>query len=201
MEFLKEVLAAVGGGLGIVLFFLAFGKGIIEKLVDTTIEKTAEKSLAKYANTLERRTKAYEMLLEKEFSFFETASAFVSSLVVDIHDFSYYLGVDEEHPGEANLEKAKEIALRILKSIPTFKHESLLAGAYLTEEVHSASVKIISDLQKAVPLFYDALKISVDGVLDADTIKQIAHNKELTLLNCALLTTKIKVRLEKLSEE
>ena len=76
-----------------------------------------------------------------------------------------------------------------------------MAGAYLTEDVRSAAVKIISDLQKAVPLFYDALKISVDGVLDADTIKQIADNKELTLMNCALLTTKIKIRLEKLSEE
>ena len=117
MEFLKDVLAAVGGGLGIVLFFLAFGKGIIEKWVDTTIEKTAEKSLAKYANALERRTKAYEMLLEKEFSFFETASAFVSSLVVDIQDFSYYLGVDEEHPGEVNLEKGN-----ILENVEIHTH-------------------------------------------------------------------------------
>ena len=63
MDFIQEVLAAVGGALGIVLIILAFGKGLVQKWVETTIEKTAEKSLTKYANVLERRTKAYEMLL------------------------------------------------------------------------------------------------------------------------------------------
>jgi len=201
MEFLKEVLVAVGGGLGIVLFFLAVLKGVIEKWVNTAIEKTAEKNLAKYANILERRTKAYEMLLEKEFAFFDKAFEFISALVINIQNFSYYMGIDYEYPAEINLEKAKETSISILKSTSKFKRDSLLAESYLTEDIRAASAKIIVDLQKANPLMYNAMKKTIEDVLDEGTIKQILEIEELTLMNCAQLSTIIKMRLEKLSEE
>lgn len=201
MDFIKEVVAAIGSALSVIFILLAIFRGVINKWIETTIEKTAEKSLAKYSNILERRTKAYEMLLEKEFKFFESASNFVSELVVDIQDFSYYLGIDDEHPAQPNLEKAKEVALRILKRIPEFKRDSLLSEAYLSEDVRLASVKIIHDIQEAAPLMYDAMKMSVDDVLDADAIKKITEVEKVTLMNCALLSTRIKFRLVELSKE
>lgn len=201
MDFIKEVVAAIGSALSVIFILLFIFKGLINKWIETAIEKTAEKSLAKYSNTLERRTKAYEMLLQKEFAFFESASAFLSELVVDIQDFSYYLGLDDKHPTDPNLEKVREVALRILERIPEFKQNSLLSEAYLTEGIRSANVIIIHDLQEAAPLMYNAIKMSVDDVLDADTIQKIAKLEETTLMNCALLSAKIKCRLEELSGE
>ena len=62
MDFLGQLLAAVGGALGIVLILMRMGKSFIEKWVETNIETTAEKSLSKYTNLLEQLAE-----LRKEF--------------------------------------------------------------------------------------------------------------------------------------
>lgn len=200
-DFILELIAAVGGALGMTLIFLRFSKGIIQKWVETTIQTTAKKSLSKYSNTLERRTKAYEMLLEKEFAFYESASSFTSDLVVNIQDFSYYLGISNDHPGEANLAQAKEVGLAIMRSVPEFKRDVLLTETYIPDEIREASTKLLHDLQEYIPFMYEALKSSVDDILDSESIKKITDNEKETLMNCALLSTRIKMRLEKLSEE
>lgn len=201
MDFIKEVLAAVGGALGIVLIILAFGKGLIQKWVETTIEKTAEKSLTKYANVLERRTKAYEMLLEKEFVFFESASEFISNLIIDIHSFSRCLRTFNDDANSMDFEKARETALRIMSNTQVFRRDMLLAQSFIPEEIFSVCGDVLSSLQKSIPLLYMALEISQEDTLEEDIMEQIKQLEDYILTDCATLNVKIKRRLEELSNE
>jgi hypothetical protein len=201
MDFIKEVLAAVGGALGIVLIILAFGKGLVQKWVETTIEKTAEKSLTKYANVLERRTKAYEMLLEKEFVFFESASEFISNLIIDIHSFSRCLRTFNDDAYSMDFEKARETALRIMSNTQVFRRDMLLAQSFIPEEIFSVCGDVLSSLQKSIPLLYMALEISQEDTLEEDIMEQIKQLEDYILTDCATLNVKIKRRLEELSNE
>ena len=202
MEFLKEMLAAVGGAVGIVIVVLATFKGFLQKWVETTIDKAAEKSLVKYSNILQRKTTAYEKMLEKEFVFFECTSNFVSAVVVDIQDFVYYLGEDEKSPRqEVDAKNAMQAAKRILKSIPEYKKDQLLAQPYLTIPVRDAGTKIIKDLQEAIPAFMEAIESACEGNLSNETVDRMKAIRETTLMNCALITTRIQSRLKELSEE
>lgn len=45
MDFLKELLAALGGGMAVLVGFVAFGKSLVSKYIDTLIEASAEKNI------------------------------------------------------------------------------------------------------------------------------------------------------------
>ena len=62
---------------------------------------------------MERRTKAYEMLLEKEFVFFESASEFISNLIIDIHSFLRCLRTFNDDANSMDFEKAREFLVFI----------------------------------------------------------------------------------------
>ena len=63
---LNEFLIAIGGGATATIGIAVISKAIIGKIIDTAVEK----STIKLTNSLERSTKAYEILLDKEFEYY-----------------------------------------------------------------------------------------------------------------------------------
>lgn len=199
--FVLQLISAVGGGIGISLIILKFAKGLVQKSFETAIEAVAEKSMAKYSNLLQRRTTAYELLLEKEIDFYNKASSILSELIVDIQDFTFHLGVSKDHPDMYDYKRAKETALKILKCIPEFKKDSLMAHTYIPDNIDDACIKLIHNLQAITPCMYKELKAirtEENAVIDGNKIRK---NEELILMDCALINTRIKNRLEELSKE
>ena len=66
-EWLIDLIVAIGGGTVVLVGILTIFKNLFIKLFETGIESSFEKNLEKYRNKLSRSTKAYEILLEKEF--------------------------------------------------------------------------------------------------------------------------------------
>lgn len=157
-EFVLQLVAAVGGGIGIALILLRLTKGLFQKSFESAIDTAAQKTISKYSNVLQRKTRAYEILLEKEFSFYEVTSDLLSDLIVDIQDFSFDMGVSPDCMDSHDYNKAKETALKVIRFIPKFKKATLLAHTYLPEQIDSVCTNLISDLQKSLNLFHGEVK-------------------------------------------
>ena len=107
-EWLEHLLTAVGGGTVVLVGILTIFKGLIVKLFETGIESSFEKNLEKFRNKLERSTKAYEILLEREMRFYEKLEPITAELVPLEHDLLYYLKRYEETEREKQCEAFRE---------------------------------------------------------------------------------------------
>ena len=95
-EWLKNMLAAIGGGTVVLVGVLTVFKGLLVKLFETGIESSFEKKLEKFKNNLKRSTTAYEILLDREMRFYEKIDPITAELVPLEHDLLYYLKYNEE---------------------------------------------------------------------------------------------------------
>ena len=200
-EFVLQLVAAVGGGIGIALILLRLAKGLFQKSFESAIDTAAQKTISKYCNVLQRKTRAYEILLEKEFSFYEVASDLLSDLIVDIQDFSFDMGVSPDCMDSHDYNKAKETALKVIRFIPKFKKATLLAHTYLPEQIDSVCTNLISDLQKSLNLFHGEVK---SALTEDDYIvnkRAILENEKNILMDCARINGNIILRIQELSQD
>lgn len=200
MDFFKELILHLGGAIGIAVAIVGFMKGLIQKWIENALDNAGEKNVAKYSNGLQRRTMAYEMLLQKEFEFYENAAKFSSELIVDIQDFTYYAGCNEDQADMYDYEKAKEIALKIISSIPQFKRDSLLCHNYIPTNIDEAATLLLRDLQDALPLMRQELALAINGKMDDAHRQGVRKIEEIVLKDCALLNLRIKSHLETISK-
>lgn len=201
MEFLKDLSMAVGGAVGAVLIILVFFKGILQKWIDTTIEKAAEKSLVKYSNTLERKTKAYEMLLEKECSFYERTSQIMSALCKDLAEYSLYSGIGVSITSLIDSNEAAISAERLTKISTNFTQDQMVNSCYIPENISDCCqelVEVLTEMQ--VVLCQTAISVCENKVTDEDkkSLLQLQDNID---EKCAKLMTMIKFRLIELSDQ
>lgn len=97
----KRVSIAIGGGsiaiLGVVVIIRFIAKTLIEKTVETAFEK----STIILTNQLQRSTKAYELLLNKELEYYGKFDPQLATLVPLVQDLVYYpskgLSVDPDN--------------------------------------------------------------------------------------------------------
>ncbi len=101
-EWFESLLAAIGGGTVVLVGILTIFKGLLVKLFETGIESSFEKNIEKFRNKLERSTRAYEILLDREMRFYEKLEPIVAELVPLEHDLLYYLSQDERTPNTDN---------------------------------------------------------------------------------------------------
>ena len=85
--FLKDLLIELGGTISIIITCLVFLKNILKKYINTIIETSADKSIEKIKNKYSRTLTAYEILLKKEFEYYEKKDCIFADLIVDIQDF------------------------------------------------------------------------------------------------------------------
>jgi len=166
MEFWRELLAAVGGAVGIVVLILIFAKGLIQKWIENCMETASQKITLSYSDKLLRHSKAYEVLLEKEFGFYEQTSKYAADLIVDIQDVCGDLVNVFGKENNQNLVDAKETILRILQGVKTYKRDVLLAQSFIPSEVFNISSKLLECLQKNAHPLYELLKKANEQSMD-----------------------------------
>lgn len=200
MDFLKELLAALGGGMVVLVCFLTFGKSLVSKYLDTLIETSAEKSVKKLENRFARSMTAYEILLKKEFDYYESIDSIYANLIVRVQDCcDEILGKIEKEYSE-RCEKAREEYGYMLKSIPTLKNNNLQYQAYIPNEIFRANTEVIGTLQRKVGALHPEIKKLFGGDESKIDIQVVEETEKEILMAIAAAEFVISKRLKELSE-
>ena len=199
-EWLKELIIAIGGGATATISILLIVKSLLSKIIDKTIETSFEKSTIKFTNKLERSTRAYEMLLNKEFEFYGKIDPYMATLVPLVQDLEFWLQKHEEEKTDNTKANYKECLLKYLEAIPNLKNDSILYQPYIPVEVFNSITSLIAHMQdnlKMLGNYGEIIFEKKEGNLDFDKMKVFVEG-ELKLI--ALIETLIKARLIELTE-
>ena len=199
-EWIKELIIAIGGGATATISILLIVKSLLSKIIDKAIETSFEKSTIKFTNKLDRSTKAYEQLLNKEFEFYEKIDPYMATLVPLVQDLEFWLQKHEEEKTDNTKANYKECLLKYLEAIPNLKNDSILYQPYIPVEVFKSVASLITHMQdnmKMLGNYGEIIFEKKEGNLDFDKMKVFVE-EELKFI--ALIETVIKARLIELTE-
>ena len=192
-QWLKELLIAISGGSIVLVGMLTIFKGLFVKFFTNVIDSSFEKSLEKYRNKISRSNRAYEILLDREMSYYEKIDPIFAELIPLVQDLVYLLE-------NKQTEEFREHLLRYAELIINLKSEVLLHQSYIPESVFKASSEVVSEMQKSLDYWKKTAKLLfAEGydVIDYDKGKIIVDD----LLKLISLTEQvIKHRLKEMSE-
>lgn len=200
-EWLESLLTAIGGGTVVLVGGLTIFKGLLIKLFETGIEASFEKNLEKFRNKLERSTKAYEILLEREMRFYEKLEPITAELVPLEHDLLYYLKHDEKADREKQCEAFREHVKRYCELVKDLKNENLIHQSYIPQEVFDAYTIVVKQMQDDIPLWFDMAKPLFAGEYEKIDYEECESAVDTFLLQLAFAETMVRKRLKQLSGE
>ena len=198
LELVKEILAYFGGIVAISCATLIFCKNILEKYIYTRIEKTAEKELERAKSNFSRSFTAYEILLKKEFEYYESIDKIYADVIVDVQDVVFYSIEANNIDKQTKCEHIKDISLRLLQAIKDLKNLNLIYQVYVPVEIFSITGKVVVSIQDNCELIAQTA-VNVFGGTDCDEKKIRAFNKQ-TLNTICMSNAFIRNRLETMSE-
>lgn len=198
IEVLTNVLATVGGLTVVITAMVVFFKNIAEKYISSLIKNSADKELENAKNKLARSMSAYELLLNKEFEYYQKIDKIYASLIVDIQDI-YWNAVEAERVAfEDRCNNLKELSLRIIKTIPELKNLNFMYQCYVPTQVYEKSGNVVICLQKDLEYFYNTIQLFFDRKdIQENELENFVNN---ILMSIALSNSTIKTRLDRLSE-
>ena len=198
-EWVKELLIAIGGGATVTIVLLTILKSIVSKIVDKAIDTSFEKSTIKFSNKLERTTKAYEILLKKEFDYYEKVDPYMATLVPLVQDLAYWATKSQEGDPNTAKEKYRDLLLKYLKMIPEIKNDSVLFQPYVPVGIFEAVTVLLKNMQadlQFLELEGEILFGKTEGEINTDKLKEISDK---VLMSVALIEARVKNRLTELS--
>lgn len=198
-EWVKELLIAIGGGATVTVALLTILKSIVAKIVDKAIDTSFEKSTMRFSNRLERTTKAYEILLRKEFDYYEKVDPYMATLVPLVQDLEFWATKAQEGTSENAKEKYREKLQAYLKMIPEIKNNAVLFQPYISADVFEAVAGLLKNMQsdlQYLDFVGEVLYEKTDGEIDTNKLKDISDK---VLLSVAIIETRVKDRLTELS--
>ena len=198
MEFVESLLEIVGGVTVVVRATLVFSKSVIEKVIHTQIEKSANKELEIAKSNLSRSMSAYEILLKKEIDYYQSIDRIYAELVVDVHDFKFYSIESPDIDSKVKKEQIRNISLRALQSIKDLKSLNLIYQIYVPIDIFSITGNVIKCLQDNCELISEtASKVFEQKECDENKINKFTED---ILLAVATANAFIKNRLNQLSQ-
>ena len=197
--FFKDLLIELGGTISIIIACLLFFKNVLKKYIDTIIESSADKSIEKLKNKYSRTLSAYDILLKKEFEYYEKIDCIFADLIVDIQDFKSSTINEFGFDIEKRFDIAKSTGLKLLETIINLKKFSLLYQSYIPDNIFNYSMSIIEELQENCDLISDSLKLLGDKQEDKLNLNAIKDFTSKILLLIANTEVSIKTRLQDLS--
>lgn len=200
-EWLESLLVAIGGGTVVLVGVLTIFKGLLVKLFETGIEASFEKNLEKFKNHLDRSTRAYEILLDREMRFYEKLEPITAELVPLEHDLLYYLKYDEDADRERQCETFREHFKRYCELIKDLKNENLIHQSYIPQEVFKAFTSVVKQMQDDMPLWFDMAKFLFAGEYDKIDYGKCETTIDTLLMQLAFAETMVRKRLKQLSGE
>lgn len=198
-EWLQSLLAAIGGGTVALVGALTIFKGLLVKLFETGIESSFEKNLEKFRNKLERSTKAYEILLDREMRFYERIEPIFAELVPLEHDLLFYLKKDESADRNTRCEAFRKHFGRYTELIKDLKNETLIHQSYIPGTVFSASTAVATQMQDDIHYWFEMCKHLFAAEYDKIDYKKGEGIVDVLLMTLAAAELSVKLRLEELS--
>lgn len=199
-EWLESLLVAIGGGTVVLVGVLTIFKGLFVKLFETGIESSFEKNLEKFKNHLDRSTRAYEILLDREIRFYEKLDPITAELVPLENDLLYYLKYDDADR-ERQCEAFREHFKRYCELIKDLKNENLIHQSYIPQEVFNAYTSAVKRMQDDLPLWFDMAKFLFAGEYDKIDYEKCETAIDALLMQLAFAETMVRKRLKQLSGE
>lgn len=201
-NFLTTLFSTLGGAVGTVIILLTFGKQVVLKGLEVKLKQGADKNVQILSNKLDRKTRAFQLLLDNEMKFYESIGPYLADLIVDIQDFIFYLGLDETNPlSKFEYESVRDVFGRIVETNKQIKRSLLISQNYIPQIVFDVTTNLISDIQKGFTPMYNIIEQHVSDKEDVITNEEIKTLKDTILMDCALVNLKIKLQLEDLSKE
>lgn len=198
-EWIKELIIALGGGAAAAIAILTIFKSLAIKLFEKAIDTSFEKSTLKLTNKLERSTKAYEILLKKEFDYYEKIDPFMAELVPLIQDLVYYSTESISDVTIDKKEKYREAIMRYLKMIPEMKNDVVMFQPYIPTDIFQAVSSLLGTMQNGMEyLAFAGESLYKKQAVEID-IQKMNEIKDNVLDGIALVETHIKTRLTELS--
>lgn len=198
-DWFGDMLEVVGGMSIAVLTTLAFCKSIFKKYIYTQIEKSAEKELEKAKNSFSKSFTAYEILLKKEFEYYESIDKIYAEVIVDVQDIGYYSIEEKDVEKGLRCNNLKEISLRLLDSVKKLKNLNLLYQVYVPIDIFSVTGKIVVAIQENCDLISDTvMNVFEDKKCDEEGVKEFI---DYILAEIAWSNTLIRSRLQDLTNQ
>lgn len=197
---LENLFIAVGGGSVVLIGLLTIFKRLFIKLFESAIGSSFEKNLEKYRNKLTRSTKAYEILLEKEFNYYSILDPYLAILVPLIQDLVYYVDYSVEMEIHCRQKRYKEKFLAYLELIPKVKNDVILYQPYVPIQITGKISHLLAIMQKEIPFWTNVGEIIFQEDSLGIDLSYAKNTCDEVLLNIASVEMAIKTRLEKLSE-
>ena len=195
----ESLLTAIGGGTVVLVGALTICKGLVVKMFETSIESSFEKNLEKFKNTLERSTRAYEILLEREMRFYERMEPISAKLIPLAHDFKYCITLTEEADRKEAAEAFRDSVVKYGDILKLLKSEGLTHQTYIPANIFSAVSEIVKQMQEDFPFLASTAKLLLTDEYEKVDRKRIDENYDQLIDKIADLNGKIKARLEELS--
>lgn len=199
-EWIKETIIAIGGGATATISILFIFKAIISKIVDKAIDTSFEKSTIKLTNKLERTTKAYEILLQKEFDYYGKLDPYLATLVPLVQDLYYWSERFTSNESKDANEHYRERLLKYLKMIPELKNDCVMFQPYVPANIFETVSVLLKNMQsdlKYLGFVGEVMFDKNDGNIDLNKMQEISDK---VLLSISLVETRIKNRLTELSK-
>lgn len=195
----KDIFIQLGGTVSIIIACLIFFKNILNKYIETIIESSAQKSIEKIKNQFSKTLSAYDLLLKKEFEYYESIDCILADLIVDIQDFKSNIINEFDFSMENRLNIVSETSSKILKSIISIKRNTLMYQSYIPKNIMHNSSLVVIKLQENINLITDNFKLLQDSKEDEINIEQIKSFSDDILLLIANLETSISIHLRELA--
>ena len=199
-EWIKETIIAIGGGATATISILFVFKAILSKIVDKAIDTSFEKSTIKLTNKLERTTKAYEILLQKEFDYYGKLDSYLATLVPLVQDLYYWLEMFTNNESEDANEHYREHLLKYLKMIPELKNDCVMFQPYVPVNIFETVSILLKNMQsdlKYLGFVGEVMYEKNDGEIDLNKMQEFTDK---VLLSISLVEARIKDRLTELSK-
>ncbi|MBC3516338.1 hypothetical protein [Neobittarella massiliensis] len=199
MEYIKDLIIAIGGGTTALIALLTIFKALFMKFFERVIDTAFEKNIEKYKNVLTRSTTAFEILLDKELDFYTNSDPLFAEVIVLVQDLVYYSSSDDKMDYEFQRKNYKQCFLRYCELIKEIKEKTLVHQVYLPRTIFMECSNIVSQMQEGLQHW----KLVADVVFNLSTEKiDTIKSNELSdniLRQIALAETLIKARLTTLS--
>ena len=165
-EWLEHLLTAVGGGTVVLVGILTIFKGLLIKLFETGIESSFEKNLEKFKNNLDRSTKAYEILLDREMRFYDHIDPIIAQLIMVLRDLEDSSQYDPASNREEQYGAFRKYFLQYCELLKQLKNEALLHQAYLPIDMFTAVTDVVKLMQDGLLYWRDIAIVLFNGEYD-----------------------------------
>jgi|GEM_PF-751940 hypothetical protein len=152
---LENLLTAIGGGVVVLIGVLTIFKQLIIKLYETGIESSFEKKLVKFKSELERSTRAYEIILDREMRFYQGLEPIIAEIIPLEHDLKACLEYDKDADKQTQYETLKSKFKRHCELYIELKNLILVHHTYIPVEIYHAFTDVDVQMGDDISLWHD----------------------------------------------